>query len=281
MVRGRRCDGPGGHRQRGSPRARPRAVARSQPLLLLAAAVRRLGWFLWEQRREPLVRRSVVLVLSGALLVLAVLASRPSRTTCGRTPCIGRTVAVHHATRTNGRPARSTTTRSDGWSIPFGDTPSRSTGRSSTPWRPAASTSAATTPTRVRWCSRHSPRSPSAACLLILNRVTKGDPRALAFVGLNQFVIVTTVNNAHNDALVGLAALGAVVLVRRRPLFAGVVLGLAALVKFSALLPAGVLFLWLFRQHSTTCRVPRSPRGSGSVTVLGYAARRRRRHSTS
>jgi uncharacterized membrane protein len=106
--------------------------------------------------------------------------------------------------------------------------------------------------------------------LLVIDRLKQGDPRALAFVGLNTLVVVTTVNNAHNDALVGLAALGAVVLLKRRPAMAGVVLGLAALVKVAAVLPAGVLALWLFRNRERRDAIVLGG-AAGVVTAAGYA----------
>jgi hypothetical protein len=110
-----------------------------------------------------------------------------------------------------------------------------------------------------------------AAALLILDRATRGDPRALAFVGLNQLVIVTTVNNAHNDAMVGLAALGAVLLARKRPVVAGTILGIAALIKIAALLPAGVLALWLFRRGARAAAVQLGA-AAGVLTAAGYLA---------
>lgn len=89
------------------------------------------------------------------------------------------------------------------------------------------------------------------AALLLLAR-TGADAGALAFVGLSPLMVVNVVNGAHNDALVGFAALAAVVVLARPSngwrLAAGVILGLGALVKLVALLPAGALVLWLWRR---------------------------------
>src|SRR5205807_2611968 len=54
----------------------------------------------------------------------------------------------------------------------------------------------------------------------------------------------------HNDVFVGLALLGAVVLVARRPALAGAVLGAAVLVKATAVLALAGLAAWLlYRRH--------------------------------
>jgi hypothetical protein len=69
---------------------------------------------------------------------------------------------------------------------------------------------------------------------------------AVALLGLNPLVIVSVVNGGHNDALVGLALLGATLLATTdRPGSAGVCLALGALVKFTALLAAPVLLVWI------------------------------------
>ena len=109
-----------------------------------------------------------------------------------------------------------------------------------------------------------------ALSLLVIDRATRAIHRALAFIGLNLFVVVTTVNNAHNDAYVGLAALVAVLLARKRPVVAGALLGLAALVKVVALLPAAVLALWLFRTGARRAGILLGA-VAGALTVAGYA----------
>lgn len=241
----------------------------SSLLLLLAAAVG-LAWFLWEQRRRPLVPAGVVLALSGVLLVLAVIRPPTSSNDVWSYVMYGRIVAVHHEDPYERPPSA------------FRDDPYRK--RVDPVWRHAravygpvflgmaagAVEVAGDDPRRARMAFQALTAVSVAACLLILHRAARGDPRVLGFVGLNALVVVTTVNNAHNDALVGLAALGAVVLLRRRPLLAGAVLGLAALVKVSALLPAGVLVIWLWRQRDRIGAV-RLAAGTGAVTAVGFA----------
>ncbi|MFN8027034.1 MAG: glycosyltransferase 87 family protein [Acidimicrobiia bacterium] len=88
----------------------------------------------------------------------------------------------------------------------------------------------------------------AAAVLLatwLVARETR-DPLAVLVVGANPVVAMEIVNPGRNDALVGLAVLGAVLLVRRRrPMIAVAVLAVAALVKIVAVLALGALILWL------------------------------------
>jgi hypothetical protein len=81
--------------------------------------------------------------------------------------------------------------------------------------------------------------------LLVVRRV-RGDPLALAFIGLNP-VVIAIVNGGHNDLLAGLAVLAGVALAwrSRRPWAAGVVLAAGALVKIAALLPLAAVLAWL------------------------------------
>jgi alpha-1,6-mannosyltransferase len=95
---------------------------------------------------------------------------------------------------------------------------------------------------------------------------------AIAWVGLNPLVIVSVVNDGHNDAFVALAILAGVLLATdRRRMAAGVVLGLAGLVKLPALLGAGGVTLWAWRRHGA--RAAAIVGGTtATVVALGYAA---------
>jgi hypothetical protein len=87
-----------------------------------------------------------------------------------------------------------------------------------------------------------------AAMVLIDRR--SADPMALAVLGVNPVTIVSFVNGGHNDALVGLAVLGAVFLVlHRRHTAAGVALALGAMVKIIALLPMAAIAVWVWRRE--------------------------------
>lgn len=93
---------------------------------------------------------------------------------------------------------------------------------------------------------------------------------ALAFVGLNPVVVTVVVNGGHNDALVGAALLAGVLLAARRPWIAGLVLGLAALIKIVALLALAAVAVWLWRAHSRRAAAAVAAAG-GVAVVVGYA----------
>jgi hypothetical protein len=88
----------------------------------------------------------------------------------------------------------------------------------------------------------------AAACTLIWRRTH--DVSRVALLGLNPLMLVSVVNGAHNDALVGVAVLGASYLAEdRRWRGAGVVLALAALVKVTALLALPALVCYCGYEH--------------------------------
>jgi alpha-1,6-mannosyltransferase len=76
--------------------------------------------------------------------------------------------------------------------------------------------------------------------------------RAIALIALQPLVWSSFVNGGHNDVYLGLAAVAAIALVQRgRATSAGIVLGLAGLVKLTALLALPVLALWLLTRRET------------------------------
>jgi hypothetical protein len=86
------------------------------------------------------------------------------------------------------------------------------------------------------------------ACALIWRRTH--DVTRVALLGLNPLMLVSVVNGAHNDALVGVAVLGATYLTEdRRWRAAGLVVALAALVKITALLALPALVLYSACAH--------------------------------
>jgi hypothetical protein len=96
------------------------------------------------------------------------------------------------------------------------------------------------------------------------------DPVALAVVALNP-ALLAVVNGAHNDVLVGLALLaGTVLLLDDHPRRAGGVLALGALVKLAAILPAGALMLWAWRRRES--RSAFLAAAAFTVTLLGAYA---------
>jgi alpha-1,6-mannosyltransferase len=98
---------------------------------------------------------------------------------------------------------------------------------------------------------------------LVWRRTTS--PAAVMLLGLNPLVVVTVVNGGHNDALVGLGILVAVLLAEQdRPVGAGLALALAALVKITALLALPVFAGWVFVHYGR--------RAAGQLAGVAIAA---------
>lgn len=111
---------------------------------------------------------------------------------------------------------------------------------------------------------------------VLLLRRRGAEAGALVFLGLSPLMVVNVANGAHNDALVGLALLAGVVIVSRRRAdsrhwvtAAGVLLGIGALVKLIALLPAAALAFWLWRAEGRR-RAVVFVATVGALVVAGY-----------
>ncbi len=82
------------------------------------------------------------------------------------------------------------------------------------------------------------------AALAVVWRRTRSTA-AVALLGLNPVIVISVVNGGHNDALVGLGILLATLLVTTRRLaLGGLALGVAALIKITALLAFPALAAW-------------------------------------
>ena len=213
-----------------------------------------------EVRRRSLGRR-IVLGLSGGLLALAVAVPPTQSGDVWAYALYGRIVSHHHA---------SPYTHA---AVDYPNDPAA--GRVDQVWRRTKSvygplfTALSAAGMRVVGSSRLADRLffqivaalAIAVALVLIDRRWR-DPLALACVGLNPVIVLGVVNNAHNDALVGLAVLGAVLLaLSGRTVAAGIVGALGALVKVSALLPVAAIAWWLWRR-----------RGWRGATALGVAA---------
>lgn len=95
-----------------------------------------------------------------------------------------------------------------------------------------------------------------------------GSPAAVMLLGLNPLVILSVINGGHNDTLVGLGVLGAVLLAeKQRPMAAGLVLGMTTLIKITAILALPALLAWALYRFGR--------RASGhlaSIAVVGALA---------
>jgi hypothetical protein len=106
-------------------------------------------------------------------------------------------------------------------------------------------------------------------CAWLVLRTTRSWAAAVC-VGFNPVLIASIVNGGHNDGLVALGVLGAVLIARARPSLAGFILGAAALVKVNALLPAAVLVAWLFwRDEKRKGLIAGTT--TGLLVIVGYA----------
>lgn len=109
----------------------------------------------------------------------------------------------------------------------------------------------------------------TVALALIWRRTSSA--AAVMLLGLNPLVIVSVVNGGHNDALVGLGVLVAVVLAESdHPMTSGSALTIAALIKVTALLALPAVVAWtLYRSgRRTAARLAGVTLG---CTLLGYA----------
>jgi hypothetical protein len=97
-------------------------------------------------------------------------------------------------------------------------------------------------------------------------------PAAVAALGLNPLVIISVVNGAHNDAWVGLAVIGGVVLVTQgRMRWAGLVFAAAVMVKVAAALPLAAVGLWVWRNKGFRPMVAMGATAAAAGAV-GFAA---------
>ncbi|HEX3393766.1 MAG TPA: glycosyltransferase 87 family protein [Acidimicrobiales bacterium] len=230
-------------------------------LVLLVVAFVALGVMVVAERRERHLGRGLVLGVSSALLVLAVVVPPTESGDVWSYAMYGRMVATYHDNPYRHTPAEF---RADpiGRRVPAYWVGSRSVyGPLFTAVSAAGMAGAGHSPLAARLFFQGLAAAAVAGALLLIDRRTR-DPVALAVIGVNPIIVISVVNGAHNDALVGLAVLGGVLLVcARRPAWAGAALAAAALVKVSALLPLAAVAVWVWRHH-----------GRREATALGATA---------
>jgi alpha-1,6-mannosyltransferase len=109
----------------------------------------------------------------------------------------------------------------------------------------------------------------AVALALLWRRTRRVD--ALVWVGLSPLVVISVVNGGHNDGLVALGILGALLLATdRRHAAAGVVLGVAVLVKLPVALALGGLVLWIWRGRKDRRGAVRTAVSGSVVVATGY-----------
>lgn len=240
---------------------------RAFPLLIAACAS--FALLLVMEARQPLLGRKVVIWASVALILVAVLAPPRESEDVWSYAMYGHMVSNLHADPYRVSPLAFS---GDPWfwrvSVWWQDT--------RTVYGPAFTAVSAVgmrlagdSALRARLFFQALTGASVIAALLLLNR-RRVESAALIFLGLSPLTVVSVVNGAHNDAFVGLAALGAVtVLSRRWRVLAGVALGVAALIKLIALLPAAAVFVWAWRREGRAAALKMGA-AIGAVVGGGY-----------
>jgi hypothetical protein len=211
-------------------------------LLLLVA----YGCLVLALRGGVLLDRRLVVVLGAALLLLAVIRPPTQSHDVWSYVMYGRTVSVHHQSPYLHGPA-------DYASDPFlarvapiwRDAPSVY-GPAFTWWSALITTVAGSSALVARLGFQLTAAVAVAICAFVVHRRRPDDASGLALLLLNPLIVISLVNDAHLDALIALALLTAVVLLEaRRPVLAGVALGLGLLVKLSLGVALLGLGLWM------------------------------------
>lgn len=221
------------------------------------------------ERRSPFLTRRLVVVVAGALMVLAVATPPSSSKDVWSYVMYGRIVTVHHASPYVHAPAEYPT--------------DPGVSRMASAWRPDRSvygpafTAASAAGMAVAGGSPLAQRVffqglCGLAVMLALFLLSRrgADPGALAFVGLNP-VVVAIVAGGHNDLLVGVALLAAVLAAQKGwAVRAGLLLAAAVLVKVSAALALVAVVAWMGFRYGWR-RGARSAVAAGAAVLIGYA----------
>ncbi|MGI8778133.1 MAG: hypothetical protein ACR2LJ_12315 [Acidimicrobiales bacterium] len=244
------------------------AAGTGTSMVLLVVAFVALAVVVGAERRQRHLGRRLALGVSGALLVLAVVAPPTESGDVWSYAMYGRMVSTYHDNPYRHTPAEF---RADpiGRRVPAFWVGSRSVyGPLFTAVSAAGMAGAGHSPLAARLFFQSLAAVAVAGSLVLIDRRTR-DPVALAVIGVNPIMVISVVNGAHNDALVGLAVLGGVLLVcARRPAWAGAALAAAALVKVSALLPLAAVGVWVWRHHGRRAAAALT----GTAAALGLSA---------
>lgn len=215
-------------------------------LVLLTVGFAALAVIVVSERRRRCLSRGLVLGVSGVLLVGAVAAPPTQSADVWSYAMYGRMVSEYQASPYRHTPAEY---QADpiGRRVPRFWVESRSVyGPLFTGLSAAGMAVAGSSATVARLFFQGLAALAVAFALFLVDRRTR-DPVALALLGVNPITVVSVVNGAHNDALVGLAVLAGVLLVvARRPAWAGAALAAGALVKATALFPLGAVVAWVW-----------------------------------
>ncbi len=215
---------------------------------LLAVSYVGFGMVLWAGRQEGALDRRRVLWVAGVLLALALVAAPIESQDVWSYASYGRMVSHYHESPFNHVP-------SDYPADPI-------MGRVVRAWQHTPSVYGPVfiaTAVPGMWVAGDSPLMARlyfqvlallavAAAMWLVDHHTSGSPLALALIGVNPFIVISVVNGAHNDALVGLTVLGAVLLAQRGHWrLCALVLAMGIAIKVAAGLCVLGVAVWVWR----------------------------------
>ena len=238
-------------------------------LLALAVAFAALGVFVALEARRPRLDRRLVLAAGAGLLALAVAVPPLQSRDLWSYAMYGRIVVHYHASPYEHVPAQ---WPADKWTLHVAhgwrQTPSVY-GPAFTAFSAAGMAAVGRSFLAARLFFQLSAALAVVAAAWLVSRHTKS-AAAVALLALNPLVIVSVVNGGHNDAIVGLAVLGGVLLAaRRHPAWAGAVLAGAAMIKASAALPLLAVAFWVWHRDGRRA-VIRLLATAGAIGLTGY-----------
>jgi len=225
------------------------AAFEATKLGLLILALLGLAAVLLIERRAPFLSRRAVIFGAAILISVAVIAPPQGSNDVWSYAIYGRILSHYHESPYTHLPTEYRADPAFGRVSPYWQKAGSVYGPAFTAVSAAGMAVAGDSPFAQRLFFQLLAALALAAALFLIDRRGR-DPAALAFVGLNPAVLAI-VNGGHNDLLLGLAVLGGALLAMRgRPIAAGFVLALGAMVKIAGLLPLGALVLWILFKRS-------------------------------
>jgi alpha-1,6-mannosyltransferase len=221
------------------------------------------------ERRSPRLGLRPVVMAIGVLFFVAVITPPRTSHDLWSYTMYGRIVSVHHGDPYVDVPAQFPGDPFLGRVSPVWQHRASVFGPLWVAYEAAGARVSGTSPVRNRLFFQLSAAAAAAGALVLVWRRTRS-PAALAWLGLNPAFGIIAINGGHNDILVGLLILVAASLcTKRRGWAAGFVLGLAALIKVTALLALVGIVLWAWRHRER--RIALCATAGAAITVsLGY-----------
>ena len=219
-------------------------------LIGVAAALGSYWWMVSAEARQPSMSLRAVVVAIAVIFAAALTAAPRETGDIWSYATYGRMVAVHHAS-----PYRHVPDEYEHDPIlplvsPVWQHTGSVYGPVFTAFYAAVAPLAGDSAVRTRFLYQATAVLAVAGALVLLWRRTRS-PAAIAWLGLQPVVGLQLVNGGRNDAMIGLGILAAILLTeRRRPRSTGLVTGVTAAVKATALLGGVGLAIWTWVDRS-------------------------------